>query len=377
MQKSTLRRMERYTKRNGLRRIWNKFVRIMACVVVFCTTYALILPAITMEQVYTCGLEEHTHTDSCYVIPTQPPTDPTSPETETGEPPAETEETVPDATETERVLVCELAEHIHDASCVSDPNADLETAEQWESITSQVSLSGNWPEDLLSISKTQLGYEESGRNYLTEDGILKKGYTRYGEWFGIPYGDWDAMFVSFCLHYAGIPQEAVPYDSNSRDWMDILEEEELLGNRDPQVGEPVFYLRTGGNVYKAGILSGIDYENDPNTGEPVVSQLRIIAGDADNRVAEITVKPDQLAGYCDLEKARVNYDALQKGSPVQADAPAVFANPGETVFQFTTANPADLKEGVDYAVYFGSNDNLTFLTTIGYVDSTAVPGTGY
>ena len=390
MQKSTLRRMERYTKRNGLRRIWNKFVRIMACVVVFCTTYALILPAITMEQVYTCGLEEHTHTDSCYAIPTQPPTDPTSPETETGEMPpdtAEGEETIPDATQTgeavpdateaERELICGLTEHTHDASCVSDPQADLETPEQWESITSQISLSGNWPEDLLAIGKTQLGYAESQRNYLTEDGILKKGYTRYGGWFGIPYGDWDAMFVSFCLHYAGIPQEAVPYDSDSRDWMELLEAEGLLGTGDPRIGEPVFYSKSGGAVYKSGILSGIDCENDPDTGEPVVSQLRIIAGDAEDRVAEITVKPDQLIAFCDLEKARANYDALQAGSLAREEAPAVFANPGETVFKFTTANPADLKEGVDYAVYFGSNDNLTFLTTIGYVDSTAVPGTGY
>lgn len=380
MQKSTLRRMERYTKRNGLRRIWNKFVRIMACVVVFCTTYALILPAITMEQVYTCGLEEHTHTDSCYAIPTQPPTDPTSLETETGEMPpdtAEGEETIPDATEAERELICGLTEHTHDASCVSDPQSDLETPEQWESITSQISLSGNWPEDLLAIGKTQLGYAESQRNYLTEDGILKKGYTRYGGWFGIPYGDWDAMFVSFCLHYAGIPQEAVPYDSDSRDWMELLEAEGLLGTGDPRIGEPVFYSKSGGAVYKSGILSGIDYENDPDTGEPVVSQLRIIAGDAEDRVAEITVKPDQLIAFCDLEKARANYDALQAGSLAREEAPAVFANPGETVFKFTTANPADLKEGVDYAVYFGSNDNLTFLTTIGYVDSTAVPGTGY
>lgn len=38
----------------------------MACIVVFCTTYALILPAITMEQAYICGLEEHVHADSCY-----------------------------------------------------------------------------------------------------------------------------------------------------------------------------------------------------------------------------------------------------------------------------------------------------------------------
>jgi LPXTG-motif cell wall-anchored protein len=38
----------------------------MMAVVVFCTTYALILPAITLERTTYCGLEEHTHTEECY-----------------------------------------------------------------------------------------------------------------------------------------------------------------------------------------------------------------------------------------------------------------------------------------------------------------------
>lgn len=38
----------------------------MACIVVFCTTYALILPAITMERDAQCGLSEHTHDAACY-----------------------------------------------------------------------------------------------------------------------------------------------------------------------------------------------------------------------------------------------------------------------------------------------------------------------
>ena len=45
---------------------WYKVVSCMAMVVVFCTTYALILPAITMESKPTCGMEEHTHTEDCY-----------------------------------------------------------------------------------------------------------------------------------------------------------------------------------------------------------------------------------------------------------------------------------------------------------------------
>ena len=38
----------------------------LSCVVVFCTVYALILPAITLERKTVCGQEEHNHTEECY-----------------------------------------------------------------------------------------------------------------------------------------------------------------------------------------------------------------------------------------------------------------------------------------------------------------------
>lgn len=41
-----------------------KAVSALACLVVFCTAYALILPAITVD--YKCGMKEHTHSSECY-----------------------------------------------------------------------------------------------------------------------------------------------------------------------------------------------------------------------------------------------------------------------------------------------------------------------
>ncbi len=46
--------------------VWRRVVRVLGCIVVFCTAYALILPAITMENTPVCGKEAHTHTESCY-----------------------------------------------------------------------------------------------------------------------------------------------------------------------------------------------------------------------------------------------------------------------------------------------------------------------
>lgn len=55
---------EGFTKAYKTRRRRHKWFLALASVVVFCTVYALVLPAITMEQ--TCALAEHTHTQECY-----------------------------------------------------------------------------------------------------------------------------------------------------------------------------------------------------------------------------------------------------------------------------------------------------------------------
>lgn len=55
---------EKQIIKNRNKKRWKRVVKILSMVVVFCTTYALILPAITLES--SCQLTEHTHQDSCY-----------------------------------------------------------------------------------------------------------------------------------------------------------------------------------------------------------------------------------------------------------------------------------------------------------------------
>ena len=64
MHQSVSSSVEKRRKQRRRRRVWTRIVSIMACLVVFCTTYALILPAITLEKV--CEREEHVHEDACY-----------------------------------------------------------------------------------------------------------------------------------------------------------------------------------------------------------------------------------------------------------------------------------------------------------------------
>lgn len=64
MRQDVLRNAEKYTKVHKRQRLRHRVVTVLAGVVVFCTTYALILPAITLEK--QCDIPEHTHTDACY-----------------------------------------------------------------------------------------------------------------------------------------------------------------------------------------------------------------------------------------------------------------------------------------------------------------------
>lgn len=78
---------DRYRRRR-LRKRWHKVMTVLCALVVFCTTYALILPAITLEK--GCQIPEHTHNDGCYTQVTS---------------------------RQETTLACTAQVHSHEASC--------------------------------------------------------------------------------------------------------------------------------------------------------------------------------------------------------------------------------------------------------------------
>ena len=116
----------------------------------------------------------------------------------------------------EEVLTCPLPEHHHTVACLSDTSADVETPEEWQAANAEAVMTGNWDKDLLSVAKTQLGYEQSEKNFEIDpaDGVTLRYYSRYGQSYGNPYGEWDVMFLSYCLKYAGIPQSAIPQEAS-------------------------------------------------------------------------------------------------------------------------------------------------------------------
>lgn len=184
-----------------------------------------------------CELFEHTHDDSCYtttyelvcgleegelVEEVNPDYDPVA---LFEEPVAAKPVVVDPVTETpvhhhtdacyEEVLVCGLPEHHHTVNCLSDPLDGTQDEDEWLAQTG-TTLSGNWADDLLAVAESQLGYEQSEKNFELDDadGTTVHYYTRYGAWYGNSYGSWDVMFLSYCLNYAGIPQSAIPQVSS-------------------------------------------------------------------------------------------------------------------------------------------------------------------
>lgn len=130
------------------------------------------------EQVLTCALSEaaHIHNDVCY----------------------------------SQELSCELQEHVHSVDCYSDETADVETLLDWQNMFADYPYTGNLRQDLVGIAKTQAGYSESTRNFEIDGDGIRHGYTRYGAWYGTPYREWSAAFVSFCLNYAGADPAQTP-----------------------------------------------------------------------------------------------------------------------------------------------------------------------
>ncbi len=136
-----------------------------------------------------------------------------------------------------------------------------ETPKDWEKSLEGVELTGDWAQDLLAVARSQLGYRESERNFiLNEDGRVA-GYTRYGEWYGASYGEWCAMFASFCLHYANVPEEAVPQEASCTKWIALFMEMDAFRKRRtgyvPQPGDLIFFGNHVGDARHMGIVESV------------------------------------------------------------------------------------------------------------------------
>ena len=174
---------------------------------------------------------------------------------------------------------CLIEEHIHDESCYSNINADLETSADWEATIGGVVIGARPSENLVAVAQSQLGYTESQQNFELDENGNRNGYTRYGQWYGNPYGQWNTMFVSFCLHYSqlqGIPMSSgaetmrIEWDSTGL----YIPAEAMQ----PAGGELLFLDKNGNGA--ADAVAIVTAYSD--------GQITVIEGDLENKVAETT-----------------------------------------------------------------------------------------
>lgn len=387
MKNTLLHQAAKFKLQNRKHKRWQKAVSILACIVVFCTVYALILPALTAEGTPHCGIEEHTHTDECYenrlicgkeegegahthtdecytqeqtLICGQEEGEGAHTHTEEcydedgnlicgleeNEGHQHTEECYQteniltcDQEESaghqhtaecyERVLTCGKEEHTHTLACYSDPNADVEDADTWQNSVSSVSLTGNWGNDLAAIAQTQIGYRESTSNYnVAEDGATMNGYTRYGAWAGDPYRDnWSAQFTDFCLSYAGIPTSAMVQPSDCWEWAPVSKE-----GYTPNTGDLIILDgNQDGTPDHAGIVLNA---ND--------AQVTTVIGDSDKEVKQNTYNLDNaiIVGYVTMPR-NPNFDyGDEEPAADDADAP----EPDNNIEETPMAEPEETPE---------------------------------
>ena len=201
------------------------------------------------EDSFCCGLDPsdgHLHTEECYQT--------------TGE--------------------CSVPEHIHVESCYSDVHADMETADDWNAMMAELSLTDDPVENLPAVTASQMGYQESILNFQVDEYGVRRGITRYGQWYGNPYGDWSAMFVSFCLNYAGL--DDLPVSAGPETMRLKWEEAGFYGTAAyfiPETWDVLFLDENeDGTADGCALISRI-------AGE----EITLIRGDVDNAVAEISL----------------------------------------------------------------------------------------
>lgn len=195
---------------------------------VFCTTYALILPAVTLEGKTYCDKEEHTHTHECYGIVSSNETDMLADSSDQDDE-SETSAFSSDDQDTEntshRKLICGKEAHEHTLQCYSNPNLK-ESRAHWNDSLPDVAEANNSLNELIYLTAhSQLGYnpanEDTHLNYqVQEDGHTKYYWNRYAAFADAnnPYVQDNSVFVNFVLKHS---DNTLPWKQDVNEWQNL------------------------------------------------------------------------------------------------------------------------------------------------------------
>ena len=244
---------------------------------------------------------------------------------------------------------CEIEEHIHEISCYPDPKADVETLLDWQNMFKDYPYTGDLRKDLVGIAKTQVGYKESELNFEVGSDGIRRGYTRYGEWYGAPYNDWSAIFVSFCLNFANADPEKFPNNSGANTMAELWNEQGKYapyGEYVPVYGDIVFFKNN-----TAGIVCEVQD-----------ATFYVICGNVENSVQGTTMllTDESIAGWGVINKPLSEEEMLDI-----SNGPAFFIFEGETsqpVMQQYSLRK--MRTVTDLLTYLNANKGSYFFTLL-------------
>ena len=253
------------------------------------------------EQILICGQEEnegHTHTDAC----------------------------------NEKQLACGRDEHTHTDACYIDTTADIEDSSVWDALYENTEWKGVWGEDLVTAAKAQIGYKESSKNYVAAGDGNHKGYTRYGQFAvnaGVAeadvYADWDAVFVNFCMHYAGLlTSNLFPGEKDTAEWYNkFIQADEANQNYifapdgyEPKAGDLIFLQKEGEETaFQMGIISSVNKEKN---------EIEVIEGNCGNEVREnkYDVNDASIHSYLKITELETAYKGNEEEENFVEESPA-------------------------------------------------------
>lgn len=314
---------------------------ILALLTILSVSWRLHQVGIAMtDDEYSCGYEEHVHSDACYTEvlicgyedgASETPADSAEEDGKTA--PAAHSHT---ADCYQRVLTCTLPEHTHTLECLADITADVETPADWDEQSEGVS--SFWSDAMTEIAQRQLGYTESAKNFTVDKALGETlaqahHYTRYGDWYGNPYGSWDVMFVAFCQHYAGIPEDVIPQCASLLQLRTELEnahpEYITPGGSEATPGDIVLYTNAAGEE-TIGIVTAYDGAN-----------LTVVSGAVDGAVAAVTVAEADVTNTIRVLDAYGVYaqtGASDGSEELSFDADAILARDGAVAYGYKQNN---------------------------------------
>ena len=175
-----------------------------------------------------------------------------------------------------------------------DLTADVENALVWSGMFRNAVFGIINGENLLTVARSQIGYQESTKNFkVVQDQIC--GYSRYGAWYGEPYGDWNAMFVSFCLSYSGISEQEIPYEKDSARWAARLSGLNMFavpGSYTPKPGDLLFLRENG--VIRVAVLESAGSALTAIEGDCGGAVCRNVYSVSDSRIYGFGILPEQM-----------------------------------------------------------------------------------